>query len=462
MQYITESARIDEQARRQRIMDGVWRQDVYTYMLRQLGAKRTDGWGGIWSVDTGTCLLREVATNLATLYLRPPEWVCMVGGELDPDATALMQTITDAAQYAVQMTDVLAQTIAVNDFAVRTDVQVVGTELELTLYPTSPARILYAVARPGNTRQAMEVHEEVLVDGTKMRRIWTDETVTVVDMHGQVQSTEPHEQGRCPWTLYHATGRPVLWSPTLGSDTVEGTYSLALDYSYARHNRLEAAWSQRWGLNVQPAGRDTEASDDGTAQSEVLADPTTVLLMEQTDEQKPGQMGQWNPAVDPETMGRAVAREHGRLSLAAAGSDVAVYRKSGNAESAYAMAITREAQREQQVAMAPRMAPSDSYLAETIALAGNVQAPGLFPVGATWRQRYRALPPSADELDRIEKAKELGLMSDVGALMSYDPFMTRAEAEAQIAAQEAENVRPNPAAEPAAEPADTATNPADP
>jgi hypothetical protein len=432
MAYITESVRIDEQARRQRIMDGVWRKDVFHYMLRQLGAKRTNGWGGIWSVDTGTCLLREVSTNLATLYLRPPEWQCMVDGELDPYSAALMQVVTETAQYPVQMTDVLAQTVALNDYAIRTDVQVVGTALELTLYPTTPARILYAVARVGNTRQASEVHEEVLVDGSKMRRIWTDDTVTVVDAHGNIKSTQPHEQGRCPWTLYHATGRPALWSPTLGSDTVEGTYSLALDYSYARHNRLEAAWSQRWGLNVQPAGHDTEASDDGTAQSEVLADPTTVLLMTQIDEQRPGQMGQWNPAVDPETMGRAVAREHGRLSLAAAGSDVAVYRKSGNAESAYAMAITREAQREQQVAMAPRMAPSDSYLAEGIAAATNAQAPGLFPAGAVWRQRYRALPPSMEELERIEKAIAMGLMSEVDALMAYDPFATRAEAEAQL------------------------------
>lgn len=438
-QMPTDRDRVNEQARRQRIMDGTWKRDGFEYLRQQLGVKRSDDWGGMHAVDTATNLLRDDAEARATLYLRPSAWVCMVGDQLDPDAAAMMQTLTDRAEYPVQMTDVLQMTLGINDYAVRYDVSTDG-DPSCVLYPTSPARILHAESRADNLRQCAVVHEEAELerDGQRImgRRVWTDETVTLYNERGeQVGDPVPHMQGRCPWVLYHAHGRPQLWWWTWRSEQVEGTYALCLDYSYARHNRMEASWSQRFVVNARPYGLDTQASEDGTSTAAIVADPTTVLPLQQDDPELPAHVGQWTPPVDPDTFGRAVAREHGRLSLSAAGTDVAVYRKSGNAESAYAMAITREAQREQQVALAPRMAPSDAYLAQGLALAVNTQVPGVFPDGAEWRNRYTALPPSIEELDRIARQRELGLLSEEGALQAVDPFMTLAEARAVLAAR---------------------------
>ena len=211
------------------------------------------------------------------------------------------------------------------------------------------------------------------------------------------------------------------------SEVVESTYRVCMAYSYLDHNLFEASWSQRYTINLAPMGADNQLSLDGTAAPVIDSDPTSVLQLEQVDESKPGSASQWRPGADPEVMGRAVARLHGRATLAAGGSDLAVYRKSGNAESAYAMAITREMQREAQVAMAPRMAPSDRLLADRVALAANILVPGVFPAGADWRVRYYALPPQREELERLSLAVDLGALTVADLRMAVDPFASPEE-----------------------------------
>jgi len=427
-----EHERRHEQARRQRIMDGTWRQDAYEYLRRLLGAKRLNQtWGGEAVIDIGTNILREDSEGKATLYDRAPRYRCIVdGAELD-NASLLMNQLLDGASYPTLMQDVLSQVIGLNDFCIRYAVKVVNGELTLELHPTSPARVLEAEARPDDPRQMSKVCEEWQYDGKPAERVWTDELTYLRTLDGvTIEGTEqPHNQGACPWVLYHVHGRPRLWMPYYRAEVVESTYRVAMAYSYLDHNLFEASWSQRYTINLAPMGADTQLSLDGTSAAVIDADPSSVLQLEQIDDSKPGSASQWRPGADPEVMGRAVARLHGRATLAAGGSDLAVYRKSGNAESAYAMAITREMQREAQVRLAPRMLPSDRLLAERVALACNLALPGLslFPAGADWRVRYYALPPSAEELERLEKAVELGAFTLADLRQAVDPFASPEE-----------------------------------
>lgn len=426
--------RREEQARRQRIMDGTWRDDAYEYLRRLLGSKRLDNaWGGRYAVDITTNILREDADGKSTLYDRTPRVRCLVDGAEVDSASLLMDALLDAAHYPVLMPDVLSNTLALNDYCIRYDVQPDGDGVSVQLHPVSPARVVRAEPEPRNPRQpAVVVEEWETPDGKPAHRVWTESETWLQHLDGrEIEGTrEMHEQGACPWVLYHVHGRPQLWLPYYRSEVVESTYRTCMAYSNLDHNLFEAAWAQRYTINLVPVGADQNLADDGTATPVVEADATSVLQLESVDPEKPGSAGQWNPGADPEVMGRAVARLHGRATLAAGGSDLAVYRKSGNAESAYAMAITREMQREAQIRMAPRMAPSDRLLCERIATAANVIVPGLFPAGADWRVRYRALPPSADEMDRLERAVAIGAMTRADMLMAIDPFMTAAEAAA--------------------------------
>jgi hypothetical protein len=429
--------RRDEQARRQRIMDGEWLEDAYRYLLERLGSKRAQqAWGGQQMVDISTNVLREDAESKATLYDRPPRVRCLVDGQEVESASQLMAQLLDGAQWATLMQDVLAQTIGVNDFCIRYMVRATDQGLQLELYPTSPARVASAEALPNNPRQPGMVREVWrLPDDSEGYRVWTADSTYLERPDGSIVegTAEAHNQGACPWVLYHIHGRPQLWLPYLRSEVVHSTYSLAMAYTFLNHNLFEASWSQRFTVNLAPMGADTQASLDGTAAQVIEADPTSVLQLEQVDESKPGSAGQWKPGADPDVMGRAVARLHGRATLSAGGSDLAVYRKSGNAESAYAMAITREMQREAQTAMAPRMLPSDRLLMQRVALAANLAIPGVFPIGAEWRVRYFALPPSNEELDRLAKAVELGALSMADLQLAIDPFLSAEELAANAA-----------------------------
>jgi len=71
-------------------------------------------------------------------------------------------------------------------------------------------------------------------------------------------------------------------------------------------------------------------------------------------------------------------------------------------------------------------------LADRIALAANLQVPGVFPVDADWRVRYVALPPSAEELARLEKAIELGAMTMADVRLIIDPFASPDEVDRAI------------------------------
>jgi len=430
-----EAERREEQGRRQRIMDGTWREDAYKYLKRLLGAKRLDqAWGGKAVIDIGTNILLEDAESKSTLYERPPRMRCVVDGVEVESASLLMNQMLDRAQYSTLMQDVLAQVIGINDYCLRYELKVIDDALVLLLHPTSPSMVLKAEPREDDPRQMSKVCEEWHLDGKPVKRFWTDEVTYLTTMDGQlIEGTEqPHAQGACPWITYHIHGRPQLFLPFYRSEVVESTYRVAMAYSYLDHNLFEASWSQRYTINLAPMGADAQLSLDGTSAAVIDADPSSVLQLEQVDDSRPGSVGQWRPGADPEVMGRAVARLHGRATLAAGGSDLAVYRKSGNAESAYAMAITREMQREAQIAMAPRMVASDRLLADRIALAANLQVPGVFPVDADWRVRYVALPPSAEELARLEKAIELGAMTMADVRLIIDPFASPDEVDRAI------------------------------
>lgn len=428
--HYDEHERRREQGRRQRIMDGTWRRDAYEYLRQLLGSKRLNqAWGGEQVVDISTNILREDAEGKSTLYDRPPRFRCIVDGDEVESASLLMNQLMERAQYPTLMQDVLAQVIGVNDYCIRYQVQLVDGRLVVELHPTSPAYIIEATEREDDPRQVSKVCEEWHYDGKPVVRVWTDEATYLETTDGQlIEGTEAlHNQGACPWVLYHVHGRPRLWLPFYRSEVVESTYRTCMAYSYLDHCLFEAAWSQRYTVNLAPMGADNQLSLDGTSAPVIDADPTSVLQLEQIDESKPGSASQWKPGADPEVMGRAVARLHGRATLAAGGSDLAVYRKSGNAESAYAMAITREMQREAQVAMAPRMAPSDRLLADRIATACNLAVPGLFPEGADWRIRYYALPPQREELERLQLAVELGALTLADLRLSVDPFASPEE-----------------------------------
>ena len=428
---------------RQRIMDGRWRLDAKARLTATVGEDRAVAWGDA-CIDIGTPLLRQASVRRATLYLRPPYLE-----HEDVEAAAYLNGLFRSARLGSLMTGVLQSALGLNDAAVRFEVGLdPDGEVYVRLYPVSVSSIM-ARGRFDDPTQPRRIYEEVKHDGADVWRVWTVEEVHLETADGtEIKRTrQRHGQGRCPWVLWHAvpTNRP--FTPYANGELVDLTLSLSVAESFRAHSFFEACWPQRYAVGVQPAGMAVDTLSGVDARSTVTADPATVLLLEGTGENQP-MVGQWSVGADPASMSDAVSRQHRRASLAigAAGSDV--YRGSGEARSAYALEITRQAQRSQQVAMAPLMQPSDEYLATAVAEAVNLHLPGVQPLPVDgWRIRYRVLSPSMEEVDLAIKLLSAGLISPTEARLLLDPFSdppTVAEVAAGETADQPTAVTPDP------------------
>ena len=412
-----EAHRMNHSRLRQRIMDGLWRDDAYDRMIAMVGQDRANAWTSS-VIDIGTPLLRQASIRRATLYLRPPYLE-----QTDLAAAAYLNGLFRQARLGSLMTGVLQSALALNDAAVRFEVGLTSEgKAYLRLYPRSVSAIM-ALGRFDDPTQPRRVYEEVRHEGNDVWRVWTEEHVFLEAEDGkQIKGTrQRHGQGRCPWVLWHAvpTNRP--FTPYANGELVDLTLSLSVAESFRNHSFYEAAWPQRYACGVQPAGMAVDALGGVDARSTVTADPATVLLLEATGENQP-MIGQWAVGADPSSMSDAVAKQHRRASLAIGAAGADVYRSSGDARSAYALEITRQAQRSQQVAMAPLMQPSDEYLAAAVAEAVNVHLGGHYLPEDGWRIRYRVLSPSMEEVDLAIKLLDAELISQTEARLLLDPF----------------------------------------
>jgi hypothetical protein len=418
-----EAERMQHSALRQRIMDGLWKSDARKRMVDTVGIDRAQAWGDQRIIDIGTPLLRQAAVRNATLYLRQPYFEHPDDGIEDRWPSRVVNEMLRRARWGSLMTGVLQQSLALNDAALRYEVVLKedGTPL-VRFYPRSVAGLMGA-PRYDDPSQPRKIYEKVTYQSTEVWRVW-DETDRWLELEdgSEINGTRaPHGQGRCPWVLWHTTPANRLWSPYVNAELVDLTLSLAVAETFKNHNLFEASWPQRYIVNAQPAGVGVDDMVAEQGRQNVTADPATVLLLEQTGEGQP-MVGQWAVGSDPKTMADAVDRQQRRASLAIGASGSDVFRASGETRSAYALEITRQNQRTQQVNLAPLCQPSDEWLAGAIALAVNTQLDrAALPIEG-YRVRYRILSPSMEEVELVTKLMDAGLLDTESARLMLDPF----------------------------------------
>jgi hypothetical protein len=142
-----------------------------------------------------------------------------------------------------------------------------------------------------------------------------------------------------PVVLYHAAETGSIWDPYCGIEVVEGTLALGVQYTNFNHIIHHAAWAQRWTLGTRARGG--EVDNDGAQQ--VVADPTTVIELEQEEDAPNAQVGQWALVADPEKVFNSIRQNERRLIEQAVGG-VEVTRETSDIRSGYSLAVGREAQ----------------------------------------------------------------------------------------------------------------------
>jgi len=105
-----------------------------------------------------------------------------------------------------------------------------------------------------------------------------------------------------PARIYHKVLSPDLWTPYRGIEIVDGTLVAGVMWSFWVHCVLDASWPQRYSVNATPIG--AIANKDGT--KAVVTDPATLLMLEAIVKDQPVVIGQFEPGADPEALGRSI------------------------------------------------------------------------------------------------------------------------------------------------------------
>ena len=461
--------RMSETARRRRMLYGEWMADLDSYITDAIGSVRQRAWG---HGDISRCAWLDVATAQASLYDRAPEVKHSNGL-----AAELMTDALKAAGWASMMPRVQRDAIALREMHVH---PVVGPTGRLTLLPVFPSDV-EGEALPNDPESIgfAKWSRPRIIDG---RRQWTfdcwdvrdpanpayvvldaqdnDITAAVIDntpAGGFLGDRYPYRYSDgtpfVPLATYHAARTGQLYDWSTGCELTEATLRIGLYYSYYGHIMRNSAWSQRYSVGVDWLGSGSSDSRDG--RSEVVADPATVLQgIQDTEQVASPTVGAWAPPVSPSEMLSAV-ESYTRTVYATAGLSAAdISRVSGDPRSGYALAVTRDGQREMAKKYESQFERGDLELMGMIAAMFGLPDTG-------WRIQYKSLPKSIDELLKaqsfVDAEVAAGRMSRIEAYRTLNPGVDVLDAAAELAAidslnREDSNGRDNADPEPAPSP----------
>ena len=422
--------RMEHQRLRWRLMYGLAEDDIADRLVEALGNIRKHLMG---PVDLTSNPFLHVWSQAAALYNVEPMVIPPEGAELTAAA------VSDSGWWQL-MQRVQRDALALRTLPVHIDVD----EGEPIARPVEPY-LVQVQSDPRRPARALAVtwwHRDPDDDTRWVRRIYDPRTETYQALDQEGQDVSQRVLGATgwpdawrwsdgmaflPWVIYRAAESPDFWDCYTGREVVEGTLQLGVLLSYYSHLVRNASWSQKYTVNANVRGAD---SDDGSTTRRVKADPASVLQFEQ-DSEAVGQVliGQWAPSGDPEKILASIMRYERRLVDMAIGS-AQVSQATSDIRSGYSLAVSREAQRELQRSYAPVFRRADlDALAKFAAMRGEPSD--------GWRIEHRAIPrdpmEQRAELDRLQQAIEQGLLDKVSAYMQLHPALTREEAAAKVA-----------------------------
>lgn len=456
-----DSARWDATRLRERMMDGTWASDLATSMESQLGRIRAVATG---STDMSSCLLRTIATQLAVLYDRPPTVTHAEGVE---DLIGSDGLITNAGLWTL-MGGIQSHTIALGEMLCAVSITPDGMPLyrpvspgyivaeSSTSEPDEPIAIRELRLRTNPTTRKLEwfwdvwrprdLHFSIRAIGRDGETDATSMFITDPDgvpvsgpLEGEAYPYQDERGGVLPYGFWHSARTGRLWNVMQNQTVVSGTLTAAVGYNYWWHCLRDASYPQRYAVNVTLPGLGIEDST-GARRAELVTDPSTILMMEQSDLEGGGQpmIGQWKPGADAKNIIETLSLYELRICQAAGINPSDIQRVSGQAQSGYAISIGNAGKRAAQAKYQATQKRGDIRLIETTARMLNATTGSRWPVSG-YAMRYAAVPKSATELDgerrHVIELMDAGLIDRADALiMLHGGGMTRDEAIRRLAA----------------------------
>lgn len=235
------------------------------------------------------------------------------------------------------------------------------------------------------------------------------------------------------YAWYHAAETGFLFDPYTLREIVEASLNVGVLLSYYRHVVRNAAWAQRYTVGTTIRGVAEAGTLPQDARKEIVADPATVLQMDQSEGSAQALVGQWGPPVDPESILRSISAYERRAKLLAGFQDPDVTRQEADVRSGYSLAVSREAVRDAQRVFEPQFRKGDqALLAMAAAVINRAEGTSYSEIPASYRLRYRGLPETPIEmqarLSELDAKQNAGLIGPIGAYVETHPGITREEA----------------------------------
>lgn len=457
-----DAARWDHTRLRRRLLEGTWQDDLRDRYELHMGITRARAHG---ELDMSSNPFRVISRELSVLYDRAPdlrhdlERRSDVGAFMGPGGP-----IAGAGLWSL-MGWFQSRVIGCREYLMRVDVAADGElhyrpvppDMVLATgdaeYPDRPVRI--AEIRPrmlgGKLLWTWDVYDISNAEAPSYRVHLTENGTPngadiTADVLGRTYEGDDYWYRRAdgrpilPFVLYHAQKRgDRLWDCYDGVEVVEGTINLSIAWSYWFHALRDASWSQRYTVNLRPAGLATEDTTRGTRQ-EVTTDPATVLLLESTaDAAEGGQpmVGQWTSPTDVEAMERAISAFSNRLAQDAGIPPSDIQRMGGTARSGYAISLSNAGKRSAQRRFASQFRRHDEALVALSATLVNRAAGSALPEDG-YSVVYREISLSPSELaERRANVIELlaaGLIDRIKGYLELNPGLTEEQARADLAA----------------------------
>lgn len=472
-QYLTdpqEGQRWADTSRCWRMLYGQWEQDLEQRTTKVIGTVRREAWG---QVDLSANLYRVVWDAISTLYDRPPR----VEHD-EPAGLELAAKLADSGYWQL-MQRVQRDTLGLREMLVRLDATPTrdGTDYEITHRAVTPD-VVVAQADPDRPDMPIAIAEARVRNG---EWVWDELAVSGVEGAPLYHQREarggkatdlgsgekyPYQDSagvaELPYVLYHAQRTGRLWDVSSTLELVEGTLNLGVYYSLFGHVLRSASWPQRWAVDLQVGGS-APLTTDSPVQSAVVTDPGTVALFySSSNAQGQPQIGQWQTSADPMLMIESIGAYERRLVTYAGINAADQIRMAGDPRSGYAVAVSRDAQREVQRRFEPQFRAGDLQALRLAAILLNRALGEQRYPESGYRIAYEGVPFSAEEtrakLERIRELRDAGLMSRVQAYQELHAGVSEADARRALAQIDREAM---PAATPPPAAAETESSPED-
>lgn len=459
-----DGARIEYSRRSRRILYGEHYDDVIDRMSLQLHDVRREAWG---HPDMASNPFKAVWSVLSTLYDRAPTVTYIASEEGAVESAGYIPELAAAEGYWQLMARAQRDCLALRELYIRVTVGLDDDGNPQPIYEPVYPDLVVALDDPANPGVPVELFHARLRDvpakegGTRPEWLWDhlsvrdleqpvyrvirtkgDDAVDLSGLFGVEGWPEEWRdaQGRphLPYALGHAAQTPYIYDPYQTRELVEGTLNVAVLRTFVAHVARNSAWRQRYGIDVVPAGAsNADENRDGKGRVSMVADPATIVMFNaaERDGANP-RVGTFDIPVVPEQLW-AYIEGYERKLLAEAGINPAdAMAMKGDPRSGYALAVSRDSQREAQRRYAPQFQRLDQKVLSLTAMQVNRLKGTNYPEDG-YRVTYHGVPQSAGERAALRahllELVEAGLLSRVDAYKQLNPGLTDADAAKQLA-----------------------------